>query len=382
MNRNSDNGVTASGSAGRGHGGAIFMTGATGLVGAATLARLLAADDSLRVHALVRSVRAWDALAGRLGPVSARVRPFLGDVAVRGLGLTRGERAAVGRDTSAVLHLAADTTFSNPLGTARAVNRDGTAHVLELAADWHRVERVAHVSTAFVAGRLTGTIPESATTAPYGWVNAYEQSKYEAEHLVRASGHDWVILRPSTIVCDDVGGRVTQINAVHRALGLCHAGLASMIPGAEDTPVDVVTTDYAAGAVATLALRADAAGRTYHLCAGRGALPLGELLDRSFARWSRDAAWHRRGVARPALTDLATYRVFEASVHDTGDERLRAITRALSHFVPQLALPKRFDTTAADAALGYAALPVRVYWDTLVDGLTAARWNAVLRSAA
>ena len=51
-----------------------------------------------------------------------------------------------------------------------------------------------------------------------GWVNAYEQSKYEAERLVMEQAASWVILRSSTVVCDDVAGHVTQMNAVHRAL--------------------------------------------------------------------------------------------------------------------------------------------------------------------
>jgi nucleoside-diphosphate-sugar epimerase len=363
-------------------GNAVFMTGATGLIGAATLERLLARDASLRAHVLVRSRGGWRALAARLGAAADRVRPYYGNVTVRGLGLTSGERAAIRADTRAVLHLAADTVFSRPLGASRAVNREGTRHVLELAAECPRGERFAHVSTAYVAGGQVGRIPETAASGAAGWVNAYEQSKHEAELLVRGSGQNWTIFRPSTVVCESAGGVVLQVNAIHRALRLCHAGLAAMIPGDEDTPVDLVTTKYVAGAVAALALDPAADVQTFHLCAGTGALSLGELLDRSFARWSRDAGWRRRGVVRPALTDLATYRMFEASVRDTGDARLRRITRALSHFVPQLALPKHFDTAAADAALGRAAPPVGGYWDAVADRFTRQHRRAAVRSAA
>jgi nucleoside-diphosphate-sugar epimerase len=218
---------------------------------------------------------------------------------------------------------------------------------------------------------MTGNVAEAEVT-PAGWVNAYEQSKHEAEALVRASALPWLIARPSTVVCDGGDGRISQRNAVHRALALCRAGLAAMIPGDEQTGVDLVTTDYVAGALARLTLGAGAARGTYHLCAGAGAMPIGELLDRSLAFWSRDARWRRRGVSRPVLADLPTYELFERTVADTGDARLRSITHSLSHFAPQLALPKRFETQRADAAVGFAAPYVASYWSALLahmDGL-------------
>jgi hypothetical protein len=199
---------------------------------------------------------------------------------------------------------------------------------------------------------------------------------------VRASGLDYVIARPSTIVCDDVRGGVTQVNAVHRALRLYHAGLASMMPGTEDTPIDVVPADWTADALVRLALAQTVSGLTVHLCAGEGALPLGALLDRTYALWSRDPDWRRRGIARPALSDLATYELFERSVELVGDARIKRITRSLSHFVPQLALPKRFDTSRARALLGDAAPPVTVYWERMVEWLLDSNWSAALPEAA
>jgi hypothetical protein len=155
-----------------------------------------------------------------------------------------------------------------------------------------------------------------------------------------------------------------------------------MMPGAESSPVDVVPLDYVAGAVSRVALADDQRGATLHLCAGRGAIPLGALLDATYAVWSGDAAWRRRAVPRPALADLATYRLFERSVAETGDERLRRITRSLSHFVPQLAYPKTFDTTAADAALGAPAPAVESYWPRMLEQLAAADWAPLRRAAA
>jgi hypothetical protein len=179
------------------------------------------------------------------------------------------------------------------------------------------------------------------------------------------------------VVCDDAGGAVTQRNGVHRALRLVHGGLAAMIPGAPGATLDAVPADYVADAVARLALRGGVDGETVQLCAGAGALPLDELLDECFARWARDAAWRRRGVARPTLGDLDTWGLFVRAVDDTGHPRLRLVTHALSHFLPQLALPKRFATERAEALLGRAAPPVRAYWGRMVDHLQATGWHGV-----
>ena len=218
-------------------------------------------------------------------------------------------------------------------------------------------------------------------------MNAYERSKAEAERLVRdwgrEHGREWTILRSSTVVCDSAQGEVTQINAVHRALRLYYGGLAPMLPGTPATTIDVVTADYVSGAIATLALAPGAAGVTYHLCAGDGAMPLGELLDATHEVWRAAPAWRRRAVARPVVADLATYRLFERSVDETGDRRLQQVMRSLAHFVPQLAHPKRFDTANADRALGGPAPAVREFWRNMVERLADGRTGrAMLREVA
>ena len=64
------------------------------------------------------------------------------------------------------------------------------------------------------------------------------------------------------------------------------------------------------------------------------------------------------------------------TVEEVGDPSIKRLTRALSHFVPQLALPKRFDTTNADALLGCAAPAVRTFWEPMLDHLLAVRPGA------
>jgi len=361
-------------------GGVVLVTGATGLLGAQVVRRWARLARPPRLAVLVRDPERWRTTVQRLGLPSCAAIALAGDVMCDGLGLSRAARAWLGGHATALVHLAADTTFSRPLDASRRVNRDGTRHLLELAAACPHVTRVALVSTAFVAGRRTGRIPETAegaATPDIGWVNAYEQSKAEAEALVRESRRDWVIVRSSTVACDDVSGAVTQRNALHRALRVVHAGLAAMIPGLPDSVLDVVPADYVADGIARIALRDGTDGQTVHLCAGAGAIALEELLDESFARWARDEAWRRRAVERPTAGDLETWALFVRAVEETGHPRLRQVTSALSHFIPQLALPKRFETARAEALLGVGAPPVRAYWGRMTDHLQATGWRGV-----
>ena len=155
-----------------------------------------------------------------------------------------------------------------------------------------------------------------------------------------------------------------------------------MMPGVEGSTIDVVTTTYVAGAISRLALDERVHGRIVQLCAGGGALPLTELLDLTYEKWARDPEWRRRRVARPALAGLSTYALFEQTVADVADATLKRINRALSHFVPQLALPKRFITTIADTLLRAPAPAVREFWPAMLDRLLAPRPDARTRSAA
>lgn len=360
--------------------GLVVVTGATGLLGGEVVRRWTRDRSMPRLVVLVRDGGRWESTAQRLGVDRTRVIPIVADVAEEGLGLASHARAWLAREANAIVHLAADTTFSRPLDQARRVNRDGTAHLLAFADECARLERFAFVSTAFVSGRRVGVVPEApegAADETLGWVNAYERSKAEAEALVRAARRDWVILRSSTVACDDASGVVTQRNAVHQALRLFHDGFAAMIPGLPESTLDVVPTDYVADAIARLALDDRVHGATIHLCAGAGAMPLDAVLDECRACWSRETTWLRRAIAIPALADLETWTLFTDAVEETGDPRLRRVTRALSHFLPQLALPKRFETTRADALLGAPAPAVRSYWSRMITHLRDTGWRGV-----
>ena len=360
----------------------LFITGATGLVGEGVLRQMLRNDPGLEAFALVRDELRWRLVASRLGPLASRVVAVRGDATLPGLGLEPLVRHRVERETRIVVHAAADTSFSRSLDHARFVNTLGTYHVAEVASDCTQLDRIVFVSTAFVAGRATGLVLELDNGCQAGWVNAYEQSKYEAESTMRASALRWTIVRPSTIVCRGLEGDIPQINAVHRALRIYHRGLAAMIPGDRANPFDVITSSYVVDAVARLALDERALRRTVHLCSGRGALTLGELVDTAYEVWAESPEWRKRGVERAIITDATTYGLFERAVMETGDVRLRSVLSSLSHFIPQLALPKLFDTTVAERLLEVPAPAVRTYWKPMLRALIASSWGQTVEKAA
>ena len=340
-----------------------FVTGASGLLGREVTARLRQDPAVRKVYTLTRGTS----------------HGVHGDLHLDGLGIAADMRARLAREVTTVIHLAANTSFSQTVDEARATNRDGTRRLLELSAHWPHVSRWVYVSTPFVAGLRTGRILEDEPCGTRGWANAYEQSKAEAEAMVRAARADWAIARPATIVCDDLRGGISQMNAVHRALRLYFGGLAAMLPGTDRSLVDVVTTEYAARGITRVALAPELDRKTFHFCAGDWAMPLDELLDVSYEAFRVAPAWRRKGIVRPVRTDLETYRLFERAILDAGSDRVKQALRSLGHFVPQLAFPKSFDTTGADALLGDRAPAVASFWTRMIDQLVG---NAPAREAA
>jgi len=353
---------------------AILVTGATGLVGASVLREALERDAGLRALALVRTWESGSALRRSLGDIGRRVCPVLGDVRTPALGLDASLRRQLRGRIGHLVHCAADICFGRTLEQARSVNTAGTAHALELAAELGPQCRFVHVSTAFVAGRSVGSIPEGRSTGVHGFVNAYEQSKHEAEELVRASSRPFVILRPSTIVWDGRSGAVTQVNVVHRALWMYFGGLVPMLPGDERTPLDAVPADWVARAVCRLGLDPQFAGRTFHLCAGGAAPSLRALFDVTDEVLRTDPQFRRRGVCRPEVVDLATYRLFERSVLEIGEPKLVRIVRGLATFIEQMTLPKTFETRGVEAVLAEPAPPVLAYWPRMLAHLVSTHW--------
>lgn len=161
----------------------VFVTGATGFVGAHLVNALRARGDS--VTALVRR----PALAEAHG-WGDDVRLLKGDL----------DDAAVLREGCAgmdVVYHVAGKIAARDLAEFMATNRDGTANVLEAARDGG-ARRFLYVSSLAVAGPTQPGQPIDETRPPAP-VTDYGRSKLAGEVLVQAMPLPWTIVRPPLV---------------------------------------------------------------------------------------------------------------------------------------------------------------------------------------
>lgn len=348
---------------------AVLLTGAAGAIGRPLLSQLARRDDVNRVYAIQHLDKVGEEDGISVVPGDITVGP--------GLGLSAAHLGELAPVITAIVHAAADTRFGVTADVAQRTNVEGTSNVLAFAARCPKLDRLVALSTTHVAGRRTGRILEEELEHAAGFVNQYEASKHGAELALRARMRDLpvAVCRISTAIGDSLAGTIARHGAIHHAVRLMYAGLAPMIPGDEQSPVDLVAVDHVARAVAWLATEGFEAGCTWHLCAGSDTIPAGELLDLTMECFFQyRPAWRRRAIERPAVVSLPTFELFCRSAEQAGTPSLRAAAAVMAAFAPQLAFPKQFDDGACRAVLtpaGIIAPPARETWRRVVRHLIA-----------
>jgi len=229
----------------------VLLTGASGVVGRALLARLGDFDVVCLVHRSPVS-----------GPNVTTVR---GDVAEPMFGLAEPAYAALAARVDAVIHCAAVTEFNRTDGSLEATNVAGTEYVAAFAAAAEAV--LYHVSTAFVDTTADGDRGRTAL--------GYASSKAAAEEVVRSSGVPHVILRPSVVIGDSVTGEIAAFQGLHQVAAGLFAGIVPMIPFDPSWPIDFVPADVVADAIACVVESRVSQGE-FWLSAGETALSLEE----------------------------------------------------------------------------------------------------------
>ncbi|HEX3316766.1 MAG TPA: SDR family oxidoreductase [Solirubrobacteraceae bacterium] len=367
--------------------------GATGFVGQAVLDRLLERTGR-PVHALVRAPdqdAADDRLRGVLEALyddpdrhADRVHAVAGDLTERGLGLGDALRDDIAADVDEIIHCGASVSFALGLRESRAINVAGTARVLGLAEDCAEhggLRRMTSVSTAYVAGDRRGTVAEGELAAGQGFRNAYEQSKHEAEAMVRSHMDrlPLTIVRPSIVVGERDTGWTSSFNVIYGPLRAFASGAYAVLPGRPWAPIDVVTVDYVADAILALNDAPEACGGTYHVVAGDRASSLSEL---------GELASERFGQPMPQLLPPGLYRrlVHPFVLRRASPRTRRALQRSEVYF-PYLSLGVRFDDRRARELLeprGLRPAPMEEHFDAMVDFAEAARWgkNPISRARA
>jgi thioester reductase-like protein len=341
----------------------VLITGATGFLGMQVLDRVLEETD-LPVLACVRAsdqVAAQRRIADVLHTIggdsarhAGRVRAVAADVERPRFGLDPLAWQRLARECEAIVHCAASVSFDLDLEAARAINVGGTRHVLalaRLARGEGALERFVHVSTAYVAGTAAGDFGEADLDRGQGFRNTYEQTKLEAELILR-DGMDQVggvIVRPSIVVGERGRGWTCAFNVLYAPLKAYASGFIDVVPGRPDGVVDVVSADHVVDAIAHVLLHRRDVGGVLNVVAGDRATTVAELATMAAARFGRPTPTF--GSAHPKLRDV---------------------------LLPYFDVQARFDDARSRpilAAAGIAATPIGEYFADVVDYAEAAAWG-------
>jgi thioester reductase-like protein len=246
-----------------------LLTGYPGFIGKRLAARLLADRSDLRIAALVEP-RMLDA-ANEAAAESNRIEVVAGDIAERRLSLDDATYERLASEVTHVFHLAAIYNLAVPLPVATRVNVGGTGNVLDLCLAADGLERLAYVSTAYVAGTRTGIVYEHELVMGQGFKNNYESTKFQAEVWVRQlmDRIPTTILRPAIVVGDSRTGETQKFDGPYYILRTISRMERSGRPvpqfGRSEAPFNVVPVDYIVAAIAASAFDPAAAGETLHL---------------------------------------------------------------------------------------------------------------------
>ncbi len=352
----------------------VLMTGGTGMVGRDLLPKICSQESVEKVIALTRG--------NAMLPAHQKIEAVCGDVRLPDLGLQHDVKQSIAKAVTTIIHGAAETSFASGLSAARAVNVGGTENITRFATDCPRLKAFCHLSTVYVCGKRTGTIREGELEHNSGFVNAYEQSKYEAEQLVASQAHrlPTTVLRLSTILGRSLDGAVTKSGAIHYALRFFFHSLAPMVPGTKESLVDLIALDYAVDSISLAALDQFRPGSTWHVCGGSDAFSLEQFLEETLQLFYKNRpAWRKRAIEKPAIVNLETFDLFVRSVEELGESVLKNSVAVLKSFAPQLAYPKLISDASTQLVMqrtGLARPEIRDYYPKVIRFLLENNWEA------
>lgn len=256
----------------------IFLTGATGFLGAFLLDELLQQTQA-DIYCLVRAANTEEAkqkLRGTLESYliwdesqSSRIIPVVGDLSQPLLGLSQGQFTALARKLDVIYHNGAWVHHASPYSILKAANVLGTQEVLRLASQI-KIKPVHFISTMSVFSPTTGTgvklVSEESNLDDYPIPEGgYTQSKWVAEKLVtiaRDRGLPVSIYRPGRISGHSTTGAFNPNDFFYRLLiGCVQLG---MVPDREFFD-SLAPVDYVSKAIVYLSKQQESLGKAFHV---------------------------------------------------------------------------------------------------------------------
>jgi thioester reductase-like protein len=363
----------------------VLLTGASGFVGRELFWRL-ARVPHVRIVCLIRA-RDSGAAASRLQEILEKAQPspltaeersrcsaIQGDITLERLGLSKAQWEELAGSVDRIVHAAASVDWAMPLEAARQINVEGTRRVLELAGAAQAkgvLRKLDYLGTCHVCGRRSGLIMEPELDGSAGFFNNYEQSKFEAEKLVRSSELPFCIFRLPMVVGDSRTGYASTFKVMYWPLKMLSRGAVWAVPAERGGVVDLSPVDYVCDALEALSADPAQRGRTFHLAAGpERASTIGEMLDLAVASFEVRSPW----IISPPLFDLAIRPLLHLAMWG----RRRQQMKKGKVYRPYLAFHATFDTTQVRSALepmGIKPPPVREYFQRLIDYAIASDWG-------
>ena len=310
----------------------LFLTGSTGLVGRYLMHDLLARGQKLAV--LVRGSKResgaerieaiLDYWSSRTGKEVPRPVVLEGDILRENLGLSHADLNWVTRNCRSMMHSAASLLFhADGSGEPRLSNVVGTQNMLQVC-ESAKIRELHYVSTAYVCGLRPGPIMESELNCGQEFRNDYEESKLEAEELVRAckSIDQLTVYRPAVISGDSETGYTNTYHGIYLYLRL----MALLVPrqpldanGKRQTSLrlpmtgqerrNVIPVDWVSRVMTELYMNRKSHGHTFHLAPEECLTPK-LVIDAGYSYFGST------GVEYIGYQDIdpATYNSFEAEL--------------------------------------------------------------------
>lgn len=275
----------------------VFLTGGTGLLGSYLLKKLLFNNSQIeRVIALCRAQNQSDAkqrIINALKPIlpacqqkkwSQHLRVICGDVSQTKFGLTDQLYNNLSKEITSIYHSAALTTFTAPIEVIREVNVEGTRNILTFSRccqEKGQFNQLHHISTVTVAGNRQGVFGEQDIEDAPEFNNTYEQSKFEAEELIRQYRKDGVssiIYRPAIVTGDTVTGYTNNFKMFYTLLRILSWKTFNYLPAQENAKYSFCPVDYVAKAISRISLSIDKKSNGIYHIANPNETTLGYLI--------------------------------------------------------------------------------------------------------
>jgi thioester reductase-like protein len=256
----------------------IFLTGATGFLGAFLLHELLL-QTRADIHCLVRCsnveegksrlLKNLDSYAPGNGHDHSRIFPIQGDLSQPLLGLSTRKFQALARKIECIYHCGAFVNWIFPYTRLKPINVSGTQEVLRLAGKG-RVKPMHFISSISVFPLVTESgskvLREQDSLDHEGILyGGYTQSKWVAEKLVsvaRSRGLPVVIYRPGLITGhSQTGSWNTKDITCTIIKSWIELGCAPEL----DAATDMTPVDYVSKAIVHLSRQPHSVGKVFHL---------------------------------------------------------------------------------------------------------------------